>query len=282
MGVLVSPFRRWSFGLAGCLLLVVAWEFGAVIVGGRSDNPEVVWPHLSQVFREALPALALVDTTGGQQLSSTAEPGVWGALQMLAGQAWITTVRVAVGSALGLGIGTCLGGLVALVTPFRWLFSPLLSMLRQVPLFSLTLLFVIWFGGSTFGIITFVTFGSALMVMVATQEAIGAVPDVHVRYARTLGASRLDVVRTVIAPAIVPAVAATVVVVFGLAWAMVMAAEFLGTQQGLGRLLLFFQTFQLTDRMVVVTGVLTILAAVSQVALARIFARITRWVPRET
>jgi ABC-type nitrate/sulfonate/bicarbonate transport system permease component len=273
--------RRWSFALAGCLLLVVGWEIGAYLVGGRSDNPEIVWPHLSQVIGEALPALAMVDTTGGQQLSATAEPSVAGALEMLSGQAWVTTLRVLAGSVLGLAIGVALGALLALVRPFRWVFAPLLSVLRQVPLFSLTLLFVIWFGGSTLGIVTFVTFGAALMIMVATQEAILGVPDLHVRYARTLGASRLDVVRTVIAPAVVPAVAATLLVVLGLAWAMVMAAEFLGTQQGLGRLLLFFQTFQLTDRMVVVTGVLTVLAAVSQIALARLFARLTRWVPRE-
>lgn len=277
----MNALRRVSLAVVGCLLLVLAWELGATVTEATSDNPEVVWPHLRQVLVEALPALALVDTTGGGQMSATAQPSVGGALTMLAGQAWVTTVRVAAGTGLGLLIGVALGFLVTLVTPFRLLFSPLLSVLRQVPLFALTLLFVIWFGGSTTGIITFVTFGAALMIMVATQEAIRAVPEVYVRYARTLGAGRLDVIRTVVLPAIVPVLAATVLVVVGLAWAMVMAAEFLGTQQGLGRLLLFFQTFQLTDRMVVVTAVLTVLAALSQVVLDKVLARLTRWVPRE-
>lgn len=127
----------------------------------------------------------------------------------------------------------------------------------------------------------FVAFGTGLMMMVATQEAIASVPAVHVTYARTLGATRADVLRTVVAPAIVPQLAATTLVVVGLAWAMVMAAEFLGTQQGLGRLILFFQMFQLTDRMVVVAGVLTVLAVASQLVLTQVLARLTRWVPRE-
>lgn len=262
-------------------MLLLAWELGAVIVGGSSPNPEIVWPHLSQVLGEGLPSLATVDTSGSQQMATGEAPNVGGALGVLTGQALVTTGRVLLGTGLGLVVGLVLGSLVALVPWFRRVFSPLLQTLRQIPLFALTLLFIIWFGGSTLGIVIFVSFGCSLMVMVATEEAIRSVPTIHMRYARTLGATNWDVVRTVISPAVVPQLAATILVAVGLAWAMVMAAEFLGTQQGLGRLILFFQMFQLTDRMVVVAGVLTLLAIVSQVALAQAFGWLTRWVPRE-
>ncbi|SDS53334.1 ABC transporter permease [Jiangella sp. DSM 45060] len=273
--------HRLAVSALGCLALVAAWEVGAYVVGGRSANPDIVWPHLSDVLGEALPALAGVDTTGGQQLTGVAEPSLSGAARVLGEQALVTTLRVVGGTALGMVAGVALGFLLATTGWFRRAFSPVLQTLRQVPLFALTLLFVIWFGGTTTGIVVFVAFGTGLMMMVATQEAIASVPAVHVTYARTLGATRADVLRTVVAPAIVPQLAATTLVVVGLAWAMVMAAEFLGTQQGLGRLILFFQMFQLTDRMVVVAGVLTVLAVASQLVLTQVLARLTRWVPRE-
>lgn len=273
--------HRFAVSALGCLALLLAWEIGASIVGERSANPDIVWPHLSTVLGEALPALAAVDTTGSQQLTGTAEPSLGGAARVLGEQSLVTTLRVLGGTALGMVVGVALGFGLATVRWFERVFSPVLQTLRQIPLFALTLLFVIWFGGTTTGIVVFVAFGTALMMMVATQEAIAAVPDVHVTYARTLGATRADVLRTVVAPAVVPQLAATTLVVVGLAWAMVMAAEFLGTQQGLGRLILFFQMFQLTDRMVVVAGVLTVLAVVSQLVLTQVLARLTRWVPRE-
>lgn len=273
---------RVAFSVLGASLLVVGWEIGATLVGRSSPNPSIVWPHLSEVLGRDLPAIATVDTTGGARLDAAARPGLAGAASVLADEAWVTIRRVVLGTAAGVTLGFVLGLLCSVARWFRLLFHPLLNTLRQVPLFAFTLLFLVWFGGTDAGIYVFVIYGTSLMMMVATTEAIQNVPAIHVHYARTLGAGRARTYRTVILPAIVPELASVALVATGLAWAMVMAAEFLGTQRGLGRMILFFQTFQLTGRMVVVALVITALAIASHLLLAALIARLTRWVPRAT
>lgn len=275
--------RPILLGALGVLMLLVVWELGATLIQlTNPKNSAIIWPHLAEVFTVAFPAIATVDTTGSSSLvPGTAEPSYLGAVEVLSGQAWVTIQRVLLGLLLGVFIGVVLGLLIHYSKIFRSFFSPILQVLRQIPLFALTLLFILWFGGTDAGIITFVTFGSSLMMMVATQEAVGMVPEEYLRYARTLGASPLRVFRTVVIPAVLPPLSATILVVVGLSWAMVMAAEFLGTQAGLGRMIMFFQLFQLTDRMVVVAGVLVALAVASHFLLTAVFRRTTRWVARE-
>lgn len=274
--------RRLLAGVAGIALLMVFWELGAVVIGQQSPNPDIVWPHLSKIIGEGLPGISTVDTTGAGQKVGESQPSTWGAIEVLAVQAWVTIRRVALGTVIGLVLGCGLGVMINRSQLFNAMFSPVLNALRQIPLFSLTLLFLIWFGGSDLGITVFVVYGTSLVMMVATAEAMENVPAMHVEYAQALGASRRQVLRTVIGPAVIPPLAAVTLVVTGLAWAMVLAAELLGTQQGLGRLILFFQLFHLTDRMTVVAFTLTLLAIVSHFILTAVFARLSRWVPRRT
>jgi len=276
--------RPFVLGALGVIVLVVVWEVGAFIVQATNpQNSSIIWPHLGEVFTVAFPAIATVDTSGSSSLApGTAEPSYWGAIQVIAVQAWVTIQRVLLGIVIGAVVGIALGLLIHYSKIFRSLFSPLLEVLRQIPLFSLTLLFILWFGGTDAGIVTFVAFGASLMMMVATQEAASMVPEEHQRYARTLGATPFRVFRTVVVPAMLPPLSATILVVVGLSWAMVMAAEFLGTQAGLGRMIMFFQLFQLTDRMVVIAGVLVALAVASHFILTAVFRRSSRWVARES
>lgn len=273
--------RRLASGVVGIALLLIFWELGAILIGQQSPNPDIVWPHLSKIVGEGLPGISTVDTTGAGQKTGENQASVLGAIEVLVVQAWVTIRRVALGATVGLILGCGLGAMINSSRLFNAMFSPVLNALRQIPLFSLTLLFLIWFGGSDLGITVFVIYGTSLVMMVATAEAIENVPEVHVQYAQALGASRTQILRTVIGPAVIPPLAAVTLVVTGLAWAMVLAAELLGTQHGLGRLILFFQLFNLTDRMTVVAFTLTLLAIVSHFVLAAMFTRLTRWVPRK-
>jgi ABC-type nitrate/sulfonate/bicarbonate transport system permease component len=162
----------------------------------------------------------------------------------------------------------------------RTVLYPLLNTLRQIPLLSLTLLFAVWFGGAEKGIYAFVIFGVSVMIMINTLNATRNIHPVHTQYAVTLGASRARVVRTVVIPGILPELAGGVKVALGLAWAMVLGAEFLGTQTGLGRLMILFEQFGLTGQMVVVLCVLLSLALCAHLVVSLGFSWLTRWRPR--
>jgi ABC-type nitrate/sulfonate/bicarbonate transport system permease component len=194
-------------------------------------------------------------------------------------QSLVTVQRVLIGSFVGALVGMVLGLAIGLNNITRRMFYPALNLVRQIPLLALSLLFLIWFGGDEVGIYVYVIFGVATMIMVNTINAVRNVPPVQVQYARTLGAGPVRIVRTIIIPAIIPELSGGIVVAVGLAWAMVLAAEYLGTQQGLGRMMLFFEYFGYTGRMVVVLGAFVIGALLVYLAVTAGARRINRWMP---
>lgn len=283
------------FPLVGVAVLLAGWQLGALIVSGSSDRPEEVWPSIQYVIGTSLPDIAILGDAPGASgapavgaeadvpppAAPEAGGGSYGqAFEVLGREAWATTRRVLVGTAVGTALGVILGLAMGLSTVGRRTLYPVLNVLRQVPLLSLTLLFAVWFGGSETGIYVFVAYGVTVMIMMNTLGAVVNVSGVYERYARTLGASRRRVIRTVVIPAIVPEVASGILVALGLAWAMVLGGEFLGVQDGLGRMVILFEAFGLAGQMVVVLATLLVLAVLAHVLVSTALARATRWVPR--
>jgi ABC-type nitrate/sulfonate/bicarbonate transport system permease component len=276
-------WQSWALPVIGVLSLAVIWELGSLVIRLTSDHPDTIWPSLEYVWTDALPGIGAV----GQANSALGDqqglaPGYGAAFEVLWRESLVTIRRVLVGSAIGVVIGVGLGFAVALIPYVRRFLYPPVNVLRTFPLLALTLLFLIWFGGKEVGVYSFIAFGVSTMLFVNTVSAVRNVPVIHVRYARTLGASGPRVFRTVIVPAVMPELMSGLQVALGLAWAMALAAEYLGTQTGLGRLILFFELFQYTGRMVVVVALFVIWALVAYLLLDAIGKRVTRWVPRGT
>ncbi len=97
--------------------------------------------------------------------------------------------------------------------------------------------------------------------------------------ARTLGATRFQVYRTIIMPAIIPGLIGAVRVALGSSWAIVLAAEYLSVQSGLGRLMILSEMFFFTGRMVVVVILFIIYSVILNLAFLLIARRVTRWMP---
>ena len=150
----------------------------------------------------------------------------------------------------------------------RQVFEAPFPILRVMPLFALLPMFLSWFGCAHAGSIAFVAFAVFSMLFINTIEAIRNVDPIARVLAQTPGASRARVYRTVVVPAVVPELVGGMRVVLGLAWAILLAAEFLAAQSGIGRimilimLLIMLYTFVI-DRLVAMTA-----------------AYATRWVPR--
>jgi ABC-type nitrate/sulfonate/bicarbonate transport system permease component len=267
--------RRWTTGLlavSGLVGLVACWEIAALIVAASSDHPDRVLPSLSRVLGTDLRDIATVGHEG-------AKPSYSGAFQVLWQDSRVTIARVLGGSAIGIVVGVGLGFAVALNDYVRRIVQPPVDVLRQFPLLALSILFLIWFGGASKGIYAFIAFGVGTMLFVNTVAAVRNVPPVQERFAATLGASRLRIIRTVVVPAVIPELMSGIKVAVGLAWAMALGAEYLGTQSGLGRRMLYFELFQFTGRMVVVAGLFVVWALVAHLLLTVLDNRLTRWLP---
>ena len=150
-----------------------------------------------------------------------------------------TTIGFLCGAALALPIGLAIGYsplLYALVSPF-------LAVLRPIPVIAYIPLAILWFGIGEFSKILLIAITSFLYMTVNTAAGVKAVPEDVIRAALSLGASRLQLFLLVILPESLPYIFAGIRVGAAVSWAVVVSAELIAAQQGLGYLIMDAATF---------------------------------------
>lgn len=268
-------FRRDDrlLGLAVVLLLFIAWWAASAYVAAHAARPDILLPSPIDVVG-AIPRLAVFAAPGTELTYRNA-------LGVIAYHSAVSMATLLGGLLIGCAIGIGLALLLGWNRRLRLVFEGPLLLIRIIPLLSLLPLFLSWFGGTRTGAVSFVAFAVASMVFVNALEAIRNVSPLVQTYARTLGASASDVYRTVVVPAMVPELVGGLRVVLGLAWAILLAAEFLAAQSGLGRILILAQQYLDTSRMILIVILIMIYTYIFDRVLAFIARSLTRWVPRQ-
>ncbi len=119
-----------------------------------------------------------------------------------------------------------------------------------------------------------------VLFVAGTINAVRNVSAIYIDNARTLGASKPEIYRSVILPAIFPELRATIMLSLGIAWATVIGAEYLGAQSGLGYILLYAQTYGFVDRMFLVALLFVLYASITYAIFEKASLRLLRWAPR--
>ena len=190
-----------------------------------------------------------------------------------------TLARLASGLALGGVLGLALGLAVSWSPWSRRLVQLPTQFLRALPLLAMVPLFQLWFGTYFFGQVLFVSYGVGMIVFAGVVNAVRNVPQIYIDNARVLGASRAHLYRTVILPAILPAMRSVVLLSLGAGWGAVLAAEYLGAQSGLGYIIVYAQQFGLLDRMFLIALLFILYTSASYWAIERLFTRLLAWSP---
>jgi NitT/TauT family transport system permease protein/taurine transport system permease protein len=131
-------------------------------------------------------------------------------------------------------VGVSLGVAMAWLRPLDIVFGPLISLLRPIPPPAWIPLAILWFGIGLPGK-AFVVFVSTITpCLINAYVAIKQVPPGLISAARTLGASRTDLLFRVAIPAGMPVIANGMRMALGTAWATVVAAELVVATAGFG------------------------------------------------
>lgn len=266
--------RYFALELGGALCMLGLWWLLAYIV--QTANPErgsIILPSPADVVRD-------IPTFATFRLSAKGQPDLWIAAQVIFRNMLISSARLFSGMAIGIALGIFTGLLLAAYPKVRKIVGPVIMFLRTIPIMSLVPLFLLWFAGREEGNIIYIVFAVFCMVVVNTVEAAKNVPTVYVNYARTLGASRWRIIHTVTLPCILPELLGGISVVVGLGWAIVLAAEYLAAQAGLGFMLLASERYLYTSKMIFLVLLLTALAVLINNGVLRLGRYLTRWKPR--
>lgn len=271
----VQNNRRLLLAAVGIL---VAWQVAAMIIAQTAVRPEHVLPYPSQVagsFNELSNYWK-----GGLGVKATSEGGeetFQGALLAIGDNALTSALRLALGMSLAILIGGGLGLLIGYLRPIRqFAFGPL-NFLGVLPLLATVPLFAFWFGPVTKAAVAFILFGAGVVILRSTLNAVENVPRSYVDSSKTMGASNLFLYRTVIIPSILPELRAGVQIALTFSWSLVLGAELIGLETGLGRMMVLAMRFSEVDRMIIIAGVFVLLAASSVLIFNRIADHFTRW-----
>jgi ABC-type nitrate/sulfonate/bicarbonate transport system permease component len=198
-------------------------------------------------------------------------------------QAVLTPVVMTLsGFAVGVTFGTVSGLTMAYSKIIRDLLGTIFDFMRPVPVFALIPLFILWFGIGRAPQIALIALGTSVILGVTTLEAIRNVPTIYVRAALTLGADRGHIYSTVIVPYVIPHLIGAIRVAAAASWGLDVAAEFMGSQTGLGYLIIMQQTYLRTSGIILLVIVYSILAVILDTVIAALERRITRWTERRT
>ena len=146
----------------------------------------------------------------------------------------VSSRRIAIAFLLAAAIALPLGVLMGTFDPINRFFEPIMAPLRYMPISAFIPLLILWFGIYERQKIAFLFLGVFVYLLPVVVSSIRLVPDELVQTALTLGASKFQVIRTVLVPAALPEIFDSFRVMNAIAWTYVILAEAVNPEYGLG------------------------------------------------
>lgn len=146
--------------------------------------------------------------------------------------------RVSSGFLLALVVGIPLGLLLGWFGRAFQAFNPAIQVLRPISPIAWIPVAILWFGVTDLAPIFLIFLASLFPIMTATMSAVQNIQLVHLRAARNFDVKRLALFTKVIFPAALPQIITGVRIALGVAWLVVVAAEMIAVNSGLGYLII--------------------------------------------
>lgn len=146
--------------------------------------------------------------------------------------------RVSIGFSLAVILGIPLGIVLGRVEITKLLFNPLIQFLRPISPLAWIPLAMLWFGIGDPPAIFLIFLASFFPMVVSTSVAVENIKPTYFQVAANFNFSRTEILTKIVIPAITPDVITALRMTIAIAWLVVVAAEMIAVQSGLGYLIL--------------------------------------------
>ena len=146
-------------------------------------------------------------------------------------------LRVGTGFGLAAAVAIPLGLWMGWVGGAYRTLNPIFQMLRPISPIAWIPIAILWFGVGDLSAIFLIFLASLLPLTLTAISAVNSIPEVHLNAGRNFGLSPARLVSTVFFPAVVPQLLVGLRITLGLAWLVVVAAEMIAVNSGLGFLI---------------------------------------------
>ena len=221
-------------------------------------------------------------------LSSRILPEPWAVAKAfwhlaVSGELWLhlktSLWRATVGFAVGAGLGLLLGLLTGSFRHAETLLDTTLQMVRNIPALALIPLVILWFGIDETAKLFLLAVGVFFPVYLNTFHGIRSADQGLIEMAKSYGLSGWPLYRDVILPAAMPSILVGVRFSLGLVWVLLIVAETISAQAGIGYMTMNAREFLQTD--VVLVGILlyALLGKLADLFSRRLERHCLRWNP---
>jgi len=174
------------------------------------------------------------------------------------GELWthvkVSAARALAGLALGGGLGLALGLLTGSVRFFETLLDSTIQMVRNIPALALIPLVILWFGIDESAKLFLIAVSVFFPIYLNTFHGIRNVDPQLIEMGRTYGLTRWQLYKEVILPGAMSSILVGLRFSLGLMWVILIVAETISAQSGIGYLTMNAREFLRTD--VVLVGIL--------------------------
>ncbi len=235
---------KWT---AVSLLWLAVWQLSAAAVG-----QELLIPYPGAAFFSLC------------ELARTAD--FWRAV-------FYSMLRIIAGYLLGVLAGTVGAILSARFSAFQAIFSPILHLIRAVPVASFIILALVWIKSAYLAV--FISFLMVLpMIWTTVQSGIEGLDPKYLEMAKIFGISPLKTFFEVKVPFIMPSFIASATSALGFAWKSGVAAEVIcRPADSLGKLLQDAKLYLETPRVFAVTAAVAVLSLMLELIVKRVTRR---------
>jgi NitT/TauT family transport system permease protein len=185
--------------------------------------------------------------------------------------------RVMMGFLIGTLLALPLGLAMGASRKAYGLLNPVLQVLRPIPPIAYVPLAILWFGLGNPPAFFLISLGAFFPVLMNTIAGVRSVDAVYIRAARNLGAGNRALFFRVVVPAAMPHIMTGIRVGFGVAFIVVIVAEMIAVNNGLGYRILEAREFFWSDKIIAGMFTIGLLGLGIDAMLARLSDYLLRW-----
>ncbi|MEH3117648.1 MAG: ABC transporter permease [Methylorubrum populi] len=263
--MIASRLKSLAEGFAVPLAVLVIWQLACT---AGLVNPMVLPSPAAVAARwwAYLAPLEAYDPAHGSWLA-------WAVSGEMPHDALASLYRVVVGFLVGAGLALLMGTSDLI---YRHV-NPLMQVLRPIPPIAYIPLSILWFGLGNAPAVFLIAIGAFFPVLMNTIAGVRHVDGIYIRAARSLGASRMTIFRRVILPAATPYILSGARIGIGTAFIVVIVAEMIAVNNGLGFRILEAREYFWSDK--IIAGMLTIgaLGLLIDMGVSRLNNHLLRW-----
>ncbi len=213
MTSLVEP-RKWErffWPVLVCALLLALWHYSVIWTATKVfPSPMSVEKGMAELLRQHV---------------------LWGDIGD-------SLRRVAIGFGAAAGLGIPLGLILGWYPPANQVVNPVMQILRPISPIAWIPVAIIFFGVGDYAAIFLIFLGAFFPIVVACIDGVSNVPSVARRAGRNFGLAPWQLLAKVVFPAALPQIIVGLRIALGIAWLVVVAAEMIAVDSGLGYLII--------------------------------------------